>query len=79
MLAFLLFTQLWAKCYTLQDVKDAQCQVLCVRDDHTGGRWITKSCVCFDVQDEGYLDGAVILGVRHFVPEEEHLSIHNEN
>lgn len=38
-------------CYSLQDVKDAQCHVLCKKENHTSGHSDPKDpkgCICED-------------------------------
>ena len=40
-----------AACYSLQDLRNEGCRVLCIRDGHTGGKEFHKKCVC--ETDEG--------------------------
>jgi len=62
--AFLQVVVVAAACYSLQDLKNEGCRVLCIRDGHTSGKSVKNVCVCEDNKGdyEDYAAGRVRLG-----------------
>ena len=59
-----------AVCYSLKDLKDEGCRVLCLRDFYSSGHSSGKGCACVDQKDsyEGYMTRSMSLGPRPDAP-----------